>query len=126
MLHESQEEIKELRSKNTPSAGLRRPLSYRLYPMVRNTDLLLHTSISLIHVCLVKLSFFQSHLFLIQAISVICTCNALLDIVNALLFTLQSSIYFHKHFNHYTFIIVHGIWCRSCVLMGGYCNLGYK
>uniref|UniRef100_A0A673H2D4 Trafficking kinesin-binding protein 2-like n=1 Tax=Sinocyclocheilus rhinocerous TaxID=307959 RepID=A0A673H2D4_9TELE len=33
MLHESQEEIKELRSKNTPSAGLRRHLSYGLYPM---------------------------------------------------------------------------------------------
>lgn len=45
MLHESQEEIKELRSKNTPSAGLRRHLSYGLYPMVRETpgcgDLLL-------------------------------------------------------------------------------------
>lgn len=37
MLHESQEEIKELRSKNTPSAGLRRHLSYGLYPMVRET-----------------------------------------------------------------------------------------
>lgn len=37
MLHESQEEIKELRSKNTPSAGLRRHLSYGLYPMVRHT-----------------------------------------------------------------------------------------
>ncbi|XP_016123604.1 trafficking kinesin-binding protein 2 isoform X1 [Sinocyclocheilus grahami] len=33
MLHESQEEIKELRSKSTPSAGLRRHLSYGLYPM---------------------------------------------------------------------------------------------
>uniref|UniRef100_H3CYC4 Trafficking kinesin protein 2 n=1 Tax=Tetraodon nigroviridis TaxID=99883 RepID=H3CYC4_TETNG len=33
MLHESQEEIKELRSKNAPSAGLRRHLSYGLYPM---------------------------------------------------------------------------------------------
>ncbi|KTF84075.1 hypothetical protein cypCar_00009949 [Cyprinus carpio] len=33
MLHESQEEIKELRSKNTPSAGLHRHLSYGLYPM---------------------------------------------------------------------------------------------
>ncbi|XP_048056244.1 trafficking kinesin-binding protein 2 isoform X3 [Megalobrama amblycephala] len=33
MLHESQEEIKELRSKNTPSAGLRRHLPYGLYPM---------------------------------------------------------------------------------------------
>ncbi|KAG1962205.1 trafficking kinesin-binding protein 2 isoform X2 [Pimephales promelas] len=33
MLHESQEEIKDLRSKNTPSAGLRRHLSYGLYPM---------------------------------------------------------------------------------------------
>ncbi|KAG8004613.1 Trafficking kinesin-binding protein 2, partial [Nibea albiflora] len=30
---ESQEEIKELRSKNTPSAGMRRHLSYGLYPM---------------------------------------------------------------------------------------------
>lgn len=37
MLHESQEEIKELRSKNTPSAGMRRHLSYGLYPMVRET-----------------------------------------------------------------------------------------
>nr|XP_020447785.1 trafficking kinesin-binding protein 2-like [Monopterus albus] len=33
MLHESQEEIKELRSKNTPSAGMRRHLPYGLYPM---------------------------------------------------------------------------------------------
>uniref|UniRef100_A0A8B9KY32 Trafficking protein, kinesin binding 2 n=1 Tax=Astyanax mexicanus TaxID=7994 RepID=A0A8B9KY32_ASTMX len=33
MLHESQEEIKELRSKNTPAAGLRRHLSYGPYPM---------------------------------------------------------------------------------------------
>ncbi|XP_028321671.1 trafficking kinesin-binding protein 2 isoform X2 [Gouania willdenowi] len=33
MLHESQEEIKELRSKNTPPGGLRRHLSYGLYPM---------------------------------------------------------------------------------------------
>ncbi|XP_059183852.1 LOW QUALITY PROTEIN: trafficking kinesin-binding protein 2 [Centropristis striata] len=33
MLHESQEEIRELRSKNTPSAGMRRHLSYGLYPM---------------------------------------------------------------------------------------------
>ncbi|XP_056156996.1 trafficking kinesin-binding protein 2-like isoform X2 [Lampris incognitus] len=33
MLHESQEEIKELRSKNTPSAGMHRHLSYGLYPM---------------------------------------------------------------------------------------------
>ncbi|KAK3575421.1 hypothetical protein QTP86_026500 [Hemibagrus guttatus] len=33
MLHESQEELKELRSKNTPSAGLRRHLSHNLYPM---------------------------------------------------------------------------------------------
>ncbi|XP_077957644.1 trafficking kinesin-binding protein 2 isoform X3 [Gasterosteus aculeatus] len=33
MLHESQEEIKELRSKNTPSAGMRRHLSYGVYPM---------------------------------------------------------------------------------------------
>lgn len=33
MLHESQEELKELRSKNTPSAGLRRHLSHSLYPM---------------------------------------------------------------------------------------------
>ncbi|TDG96157.1 hypothetical protein EPR50_G00236710 [Perca flavescens] len=33
MLHEAQEEIKDLRSKNAPSAGLRRHLSYGLYPM---------------------------------------------------------------------------------------------
>ncbi|KAM4560179.1 trafficking kinesin-binding protein 2 isoform 2-T2 [Odontesthes bonariensis] len=33
MLHESQEEIKELRSKNSPSAGMRRHLSYSLCPM---------------------------------------------------------------------------------------------
>nr|XP_046237974.1 trafficking kinesin-binding protein 2 isoform X2 [Scatophagus argus] len=33
MLHESQEEIKDLRNKNTPSAGMRRHLSYGLYPM---------------------------------------------------------------------------------------------
>ncbi|XP_051562670.1 trafficking kinesin-binding protein 2-like isoform X2 [Myxocyprinus asiaticus] len=33
MLHESQEEIKELRSKNTPATGLRRHLSYGPYPM---------------------------------------------------------------------------------------------
>ncbi|XP_072540104.1 trafficking kinesin-binding protein 2 isoform X2 [Salminus brasiliensis] len=33
MLHESQEEIKELRSKHTPAAGLRRHLSYGPYPM---------------------------------------------------------------------------------------------
>ncbi|XP_019958905.1 trafficking kinesin-binding protein 2 isoform X2 [Paralichthys olivaceus] len=33
MLHESHEEIKELRSKNTPSTGMRRHLSYGLYPM---------------------------------------------------------------------------------------------
>ncbi|XP_026999195.2 trafficking kinesin-binding protein 2 isoform X3 [Tachysurus fulvidraco] len=33
MLHESQEELKELRSKNTPSAGLRRHLSHSVYPM---------------------------------------------------------------------------------------------
>ncbi|XP_057193073.1 trafficking kinesin-binding protein 2 isoform X2 [Triplophysa rosa] len=33
MLHETQEEIKELRSKSTPSAGLRRHLPYGLYPM---------------------------------------------------------------------------------------------
>ncbi|KAM3585236.1 uncharacterized protein V6R79_011699 [Siganus canaliculatus] len=33
MLHESQEEIKELRNKNTPSAGMRRHLSYGLFPM---------------------------------------------------------------------------------------------
>ncbi|XP_064879199.1 trafficking kinesin-binding protein 2 isoform X1 [Oncorhynchus nerka] len=33
MLHESQEEIKELRSKNTPSAGMRRHLPYGLLPM---------------------------------------------------------------------------------------------
>uniref|UniRef100_A0A3B1J164 Trafficking kinesin protein 2 n=1 Tax=Astyanax mexicanus TaxID=7994 RepID=A0A3B1J164_ASTMX len=38
MLHESQEEIKELRSKNTPAAGLRRHLSYGPYPMVRRTS----------------------------------------------------------------------------------------
>lgn len=37
MLHESQEEIRELRNKNTPSAGMRRHLSYGLYPMVRET-----------------------------------------------------------------------------------------
>ncbi|XP_026112105.1 trafficking kinesin-binding protein 2 [Carassius auratus] len=33
MLHESQEEVKELRSKSTPPAGLRRHPSYGLYPM---------------------------------------------------------------------------------------------
>ncbi|KAM6893494.1 LOW QUALITY PROTEIN: trafficking kinesin-binding protein 2 [Xenentodon cancila] len=33
MLHESQEEIKELRNKNTSPAGMRRHLSYGLYPM---------------------------------------------------------------------------------------------
>lgn len=33
MLHESQEEIKELRGKNTPSTGMRRHFSYSLYPM---------------------------------------------------------------------------------------------
>ncbi|XP_030638212.1 trafficking kinesin-binding protein 2 isoform X2 [Chanos chanos] len=33
MLHESQEELKELRSKQTPSAGLRRHLSYGFFPM---------------------------------------------------------------------------------------------
>ncbi|MED6283226.1 hypothetical protein CHARACLAT_006658 [Characodon lateralis] len=33
MLHESQEEIKELRSKSSPSTGMRRHLSYGLYPM---------------------------------------------------------------------------------------------
>ncbi|XP_053492703.1 trafficking kinesin-binding protein 2 isoform X2 [Ictalurus furcatus] len=33
MLHESQEELKELRSKISPSAGLRRHLSHSLYPM---------------------------------------------------------------------------------------------
>ncbi|KAM4537812.1 trafficking kinesin-binding protein 2 isoform 1-T1 [Fundulus diaphanus] len=33
MLHESQEEIKELRGKNSPSSGMRRHLSYGLYPM---------------------------------------------------------------------------------------------
>uniref|UniRef100_A0A8C7YWA6 Trafficking protein, kinesin binding 2 n=1 Tax=Oryzias sinensis TaxID=183150 RepID=A0A8C7YWA6_9TELE len=33
MLHESQEEIKELRNKNTPSSGMRRHFSYGLYPM---------------------------------------------------------------------------------------------
>uniref|UniRef100_A0A8C2IEP7 Trafficking protein, kinesin binding 2 n=1 Tax=Cyprinus carpio TaxID=7962 RepID=A0A8C2IEP7_CYPCA len=38
MLHESQEEIKELRSKSTPSAGLRRHPSYGLYPMVKNIE----------------------------------------------------------------------------------------
>lgn len=37
MLHESQEEIKELRSKNTPTTGMRRHISYGLYPMVRET-----------------------------------------------------------------------------------------
>lgn len=84
MLHESQEEIKELRSKNTPSAGLRR--HYGLYPMVRNADLLLLTSVD------VQMIFF----LLIQAYSVTCTCGALLDILNALLFTLQSIISFCK------------------------------
>lgn len=39
MLHESQEELKELRSKNSPSAGLRRHLSHSLYPMVRCTSI---------------------------------------------------------------------------------------
>ncbi|XP_038161722.1 trafficking kinesin-binding protein 2 isoform X1 [Cyprinodon tularosa] len=33
MLHESQEEIKELRSRSSPSSGMRRHLSYGLYPM---------------------------------------------------------------------------------------------
>ncbi|KAJ3584808.1 hypothetical protein NHX12_015303, partial [Muraenolepis orangiensis] len=33
MLHESQEEIKDLRSKNNSTGGLRRHLSYGLYPM---------------------------------------------------------------------------------------------
>ncbi|XP_062302328.1 trafficking kinesin-binding protein 2 isoform X2 [Osmerus eperlanus] len=33
MLQESQEEIRELRNKNTPAAGLRRHLPYGLYPM---------------------------------------------------------------------------------------------
>ncbi|XP_036067189.1 trafficking kinesin-binding protein 2, partial [Oryzias melastigma] len=33
MLHESQEEIKELRNRNTPSSGMRRHFSYGLYPM---------------------------------------------------------------------------------------------
>ncbi|XP_077439638.1 trafficking kinesin-binding protein 2 [Vanacampus margaritifer] len=33
MLHESQEEIRELRNKNTPPSGMRRHLSYGLYPM---------------------------------------------------------------------------------------------
>ncbi|XP_051567322.1 trafficking kinesin-binding protein 2-like isoform X2 [Myxocyprinus asiaticus] len=33
MLHESQEEIKDLQSKNTPSASLRRHMPYGLYPM---------------------------------------------------------------------------------------------
>lgn len=37
MLHESQEEIKELRSKNSPATGMRRQFSYGLYPMVRET-----------------------------------------------------------------------------------------
>lgn len=42
MLHESQEEIKELRNRNTPSSGMRRHFSYGLYPMVRNKfDLIL-------------------------------------------------------------------------------------
>lgn len=44
MLHESQEEIKELRSKNTPSAGMRRHLSYGLYPMVSETHSEIHTA----------------------------------------------------------------------------------
>lgn len=33
MLHESQEEIKELRNKNAPSTGMRRHMPYGLYPM---------------------------------------------------------------------------------------------
>ncbi|XP_074483360.1 trafficking kinesin-binding protein 2 isoform X2 [Sebastes fasciatus] len=33
MLHESQEEMRDLRNKNTPSAGMRRQFSYGLYPM---------------------------------------------------------------------------------------------
>ncbi|CAL8390349.1 unnamed protein product [Boreogadus saida] len=33
MLHESQEEVKDLRSKSNPTGGLRRHLSYGLYPM---------------------------------------------------------------------------------------------
>lgn len=33
MLHESQEEIKELRNKNTPFCGMRRHMSYGMYPM---------------------------------------------------------------------------------------------
>lgn len=33
MLHESQEEIRELRNKNTPFCGMRRHMSYGLYPM---------------------------------------------------------------------------------------------
>ncbi|XP_061160392.1 trafficking kinesin-binding protein 2 isoform X1 [Syngnathus typhle] len=33
MFHESQEEIRELRNKNTPPSGMRRHLSYGLYPM---------------------------------------------------------------------------------------------
>lgn len=33
MLHESQEEIKELRNKNSPFCGMRRHMSYGLYPM---------------------------------------------------------------------------------------------
>lgn len=33
MLHESQEEIKELRNKNSPFCGMRRHMSYGIYPM---------------------------------------------------------------------------------------------
>ncbi|XP_054915665.1 trafficking kinesin-binding protein 2 isoform X3 [Poeciliopsis prolifica] len=33
MLHESQDEIRELRSRSSPSSGMRRHLSYGLYPM---------------------------------------------------------------------------------------------
>nr|XP_057908526.1 trafficking kinesin-binding protein 2 isoform X1 [Doryrhamphus excisus] len=33
MLHESQEEMRELRNKNTPSSGMRRHLSYGAFPM---------------------------------------------------------------------------------------------
>lgn len=36
MLHESHEEIRDLRSKNTSSAGMRRHFPYGLYPMVRD------------------------------------------------------------------------------------------
>lgn len=49
MLHESQEEVKELRSKTTPSAGLRRHISHSLYPMVSYTPLSLSLSRSTTH-----------------------------------------------------------------------------